>query len=567
VKQIESLDNSLDKLIGLRLTPDQEKERWLCENSFYLFVEKAWPVIEGGKPFIPGWHVQAICEHMEALYKLEITRLIINIPPRMGKSNLCSVLFVAWVWAKDPSLSFLYSSYANSLSVRDSVKCRRLIQSDWYQSLWADKFSLMSDVNNKLRFDNDYSGYRIASSVGGTNTGLGAHFEISDDPNSVNESESEVIRESTNEWHDFVMSTRYAGTMSQFRRLVVQQRTHMQDVSGNILSKDSRWIHLCLPMEFEKTNRCKTIPLRTSNGKVWRDPRTKEGELLWPAGINAQQLYDLKNKDFRGDPYRIAGQLQQRPSPAEGGIIQSSWYQLWKENDLPQFEYVLQSWDTAMAGESKNKSKNASICYSACTTWGIFSDKNDVKNIMLLSIYKGKIEYPDLKKMALRLAHNWYDTDFDYPITQGYPSEKSPYSPDLVLIESKVSGYTLASDLMRTTIPIMRFNPNTVGNKETRAKRVTDLIENGRVWLPCDPPSFYPNEYSQLLIKDSILFPNNESNDTIDSMSQAFIRLKQTGWVFHSEDYNPPQEFDWSRYGSENYRANVAKRMRDERNF
>lgn len=546
-RRVLELNHSLDKALGDRITAEQEQERWLCEKSFYLFVEKAWPVIEAGAKFIPGWHVEAICQHLEALYSLEINRLIINIPPRLGKSNLCSVLFPAWVFAKDPSQSFLYSAYASSLSIRDSVKCRRLIQSEWYQSLWGSKFSLMSDVNNKLRFDTSAGGYRIASSVGGSNTGSGAVYEICDDGNNVKESESETIRESTNDWHDFVMSTRHAGMMSQFRRLLVQQRVHTRDLSGNILSKDdARWVHLCLPMEFEKNRRCVTIPLRMTKDKVWKDPRTKEGELLWPAGVNQKQLNDLKKKDFRGDSYRIAGQLQQSPSPAQGGIIQAGWYKHWQEKDMPKFEYVLQSWDTALVGAKAGK--KSTTAYSACSTWGIFMDENENKNIMLISLYKGQVEYPELRKMAIRLAKNYYDTELDDPMGTGYS-----YPADLVLIEAKVSGYSLASDLMRTDIPIMRFNPNTVGDKVARARRVTDLIENGLVWLPCDPPSWHLNEYSQVLLRDSTLFPNGESNDTIDSMSQALIRLKQTGWVYHTDDFKPVKEFNWKNYENENY--------------
>jgi len=177
-KAINNLDARIDALLGDRLTDEQLEEKALCENSFYYFLERAWPIIEPGQQFIPGWHAEAICEHLEALYYLEITRLIINCPPRIGKSNICCVAFAAWIWANDPHLSFLYSAYASSLSIRDSIKCRRLIQSDWYQSLWGSSVQLMADVNNKLRFDNTKGGYRIASSVGGSNTGFGGHFEI-----------------------------------------------------------------------------------------------------------------------------------------------------------------------------------------------------------------------------------------------------------------------------------------------------------------------------------------------------------------------------------------------------
>lgn len=520
---------------GKGLTEAQKEERELCENSLLLFTEKAWPIIEGNAQFIYGWHVQAICEHLEALYKLEINRLLINCPPRIGKSNLCSVIFCAWVWTKEPHLRFLYSAYAQSLSVRDSVKCRRLIQSNWYQGYWGNKFKLMGDVNNKLRFDNDKTGYRIASSVGGSNTGEGAHFEIEDDPNNIKESDSDVIREDTNEWHDFVMSSRYSGTIDQFRRMVVQQRTHEMDATGNILAKDDpRWIHLCLPMEFEKGNRCITIPLRSTNGKKWQDPRKKEGDLLWPQGINEKDLHLLKTKDFNNDSYRIAGQLQQRPSPAGGGILKEEWFKLWKQRDLPEFDYILQSWDTALTVSDVS-------CYSACTTWGIFKDKGGINNIILLSVFKEKVEYPQLRKMATRLAHNYLDVYMDDPFPGRNP-------PDLILIEQKVSGYSLLSDLMSANLPVMKFDPGKHGGgtKVGRCRLVSHVIENGLVWLPTQSPmhEFYTDD-SSLFMDCALSFPSPRANDVIDSMSQAFIRLISTGWVVNKEDPVPVYEPKW----------------------
>src|SRR5580698_1842291 len=124
MRKIDSLLDILRKkserdliISGNNLTDEELEEKELCENSFLLFVEKAWPIIEGNAPFIYGWHAQAICEHLEALYNLDINRLIINLPPRVGKSNLCAVLFPAWVWTNQPHLRFLYSSYSQSLSV------------------------------------------------------------------------------------------------------------------------------------------------------------------------------------------------------------------------------------------------------------------------------------------------------------------------------------------------------------------------------------------------------------------------------------------------------------------
>lgn len=512
------------------LTDENRKLKEECEGSFYSFVVNAWKTLEN-RSFIPGWHVSAICEHLEAAYNGDIRKMIISCPPRTGKSNILSVLFPAWCWTKDPGLRFLYTAYAQMLSVRDSVGCRRLITSNWYKSLWGHKFTLMSDVNNKLRFDNNKAGYRIASSVGGTNTGLGGDFVICDDPNNVLTSESDVIRTGVNEWWDYVMSTRVCNFKTA-RWIITQQRTHTLDLSGHVLAKNlDEWIHLCLPMEFEVGRKCKTIVLPSSKHK-WVDPRKTEGELLWPQGIDQKALKALK-ADFNYDQYRIAGQLQQRPSPAGGGDIRSEWFKWWQEKDYPDFEYVLQSWDTALTN-------NSNSAYSACTTWGVF-DINGIKNIMLLSVFKERVLYPELRKMAVRLYNNYEDTMIDEPIT-------GVNRPNHILIEQKVNGYSLLQDLMSTNIPVLKFMPNKYGDKQNRCRLVTHVMENGLIWLPTILPKCeHLTEDAQIFLEAATLFPNDESNDIIDSMSQAFIRLISSGWVTNKEDPREMPEEVWKK--------------------
>lgn len=525
-----------------KLTDEEYLIRETCENSFYEFTKHAWKIIEGNAIFRPGWHLEAICAHLEALYKLQINRLIINLPPRLGKSNVCSVLYCAWVWTKEPHYRFLYSAYAQKLSVRDSEKCLSLIQSHWYQKLWGHKFKISSKVASKLRFNNNKTGYRIASSIGGSNTGEGAHFEICDDPNNVKTVESEVTRENTNNWYDFVMSSRYSGTIDQFRRLLIQQRTNPEDVTGHVLSKDDkRWVHLCLPMEFEESRRCKTIILPNTK-KIWQDPRKKEGEIIWPAGINKKDLELLKQKDFKNNPHIIAGQLQQRPFLKDGGILKAAWFKPWEERDLPNFEYVIQSWDTALTTTRLSG-------YSACTTWGAFKDRTGINNIMLISLFKEKVEYPDLRKAAIRLAYNYFDSVFDSPL-----NTHSSCPPNLILIEQKVNGYSLLQDLMRANLPVMKFNPNNVGDKTVRCRIISHLIENGLVWLPTEAPNFkYYTKESQTFLEAATQFPKGDGIDLIDSMSQAFIRLTGDGWVYNKEDPIIYEQSNWSAHNRPYY--------------
>lgn len=150
----------------------------LAELKLLSFIEQAWKVLEPSTPFKSGWHIEAICEHLQAIVNNQIKNLIINIPPRMMKSLSVSVFFPCWLWITKPETRWLFASYSHDLSIRDSIKCRRLIQSLWYQARWGHKFVITSDQNQKSRYDNDRMGYRLSTSVGGLGTGEGGDYII-----------------------------------------------------------------------------------------------------------------------------------------------------------------------------------------------------------------------------------------------------------------------------------------------------------------------------------------------------------------------------------------------------
>src|ERR1700688_880306 len=283
-----------------------EIDREMAMRSLGEFVRQAWPIAEPSTPFVPGFHINAIIEHLEAVTRGEIRNLLINVPPRHMKSLLVSVFWPAWEWIRWPERRWLYSSYGAQLSIRDSVKCRRLIESPWYQHRWRDRFALTTDQNTKGRFDNDRSGYRLSTSVGGAATGEGGDRIVCDDPHNVQEAESDSVRKGTNDWFDVVMSTRVNDPKTA-AKVVVMQRCHQQDLSGHLLEQGG-WEHLCLPAEYESSRRTTSIG--------WSDPRSTAGELLWPERFGPEEIESLKHSM---GSYATAGQLQQRPSPAEGG--------------------------------------------------------------------------------------------------------------------------------------------------------------------------------------------------------------------------------------------------------
>ncbi len=496
-----------------------------AEYSLYDFFKQAWPVIEGNAQFTDSWHIQAIAEHLEAAFERKIKNLLINIPPRTGKTSLISIAFPAWVWIHNPEEKFMYASYSGSLGLEHSLKCRRLIESEWYKSRWGGICNLSKDQKAKGYFENSRGGYRISTSVGGSNTGRGASCLIADDPNSAQEGTSEIKRATANSWWDQVWSTRLNNPKKDVK-IVVQQRIHENDITGHIINNDTadEWVKLILPMEFEEKRRARTIVLPTTEGQIWEDPRAKEGQLLCPDRFSEKEINNYK-QDLGS--YGFAGQFQQRPAPEEGGIIKKGWFQRWKDATPPDIEFVLQSWDTALTAKEMS-------AYSACTTWGVFYDHNYIENVILLSMWRDRVEYPELREMTKRLYFDYRDTG----------KERNPQfkgrSPDMCLIEAKASGDPLIQDLAAAGVRAIPFVPNKYGDKIQRVRLITPLIEGGRVWLPARPPKYDKLlPYADDFIEAVSCFPNSESRDLVDTMTQALLKLKEGKFILNPKDERP----------------------------
>ena len=492
-----------------------------AELSLCEFLKQSWHITEGNTPFLNNWHIEAIAEHLEACYRREIRNLLINVPPRSCKTSLVSVAFPAWVWLQDPQTKFIYASYNQSLSTEHSLKCRRIIESDWYRERWGHMFRLVKDQNAKTRFENNKTGYRISTSIESGTTGKGGDIKILDDPNKIKGGDSAVIRETVNNFIDQTWSTRSNDAQTAVS-ILIQQRYHEQDASAHIMNKDieKEWVRLILPLEYEDRRKCYTVALPSTNGEIWCDPRTEEGEVLHPARFPPEVVRRLK-RDLGTYPY--SGQAQQRPSPEDGGILKKSWFKLWKREHMPKLEFVIQSWDTALTG-------NKDSAWNACTTWGVFKDNDYNDNIILLSLWMGKVGYPELRDRAKRLY-------FDYRDTRNI--SKPSYRPvDMCLIEAKASGDILIKDLQSAGIRPVPFHPTGKGDKEGRAHVVSAWIEAGLVWIPAEIPDFKnPVPWAENFLDLMASFPkNDDSKDVVDTMSQALMKLKDMGYIMHPKD-------------------------------
>lgn len=494
-------------------------ETAMCGKSLHSFVISAWKQIEGDNPFIDNWHIGAICEHLEAIIYGQIKKLIINVPPRTGKTSIISVMWPAWTFIRHPGIKFLFSSYAKKISLEHSRLCRMLISSPWFQKRWGNIVSLAKDQDSKEHFATTALGHRISTSVGAGGTGLGGNVLVMDDPNDAKDGESKIKREGANDWVSRTWSSRLnPGEISA--QLLVAQRLHEMDVSGYLMSRDEHqeWVRLVLPMEFESIRRSKTIILPSSNGKVWQDPRVKDGELLCPGYLNEK---DIKRLKIQLGSYNYAGQYQQRPAPEEGGMVERKWFRIWDKDDLPVIKEMIQSWDTAST--DKEYSSN-----SACTTWGIFKGIGGVNNLILLHAWQGKVLYPTLLERMLRLQKNCADTeDLELEADRNF-------QPDKTLVEAKASGQSIIADLALKGIPIIARNlKKKYGDKAERLRKTSSLIENGLIWVVGDKYGNLKREHEEV-VSTVVTFPKGESDDYVDTMTQVILYCVENGTLRHS---------------------------------
>ena len=502
-------------------------EREECEESLMRFLERGWQYIDPA-PFQPGWHLEAIAEHLQAVTDGQIRRLLITVPPRTSKSTLCSVAWPAWTWAQShigpisgPQVQFLSTSYSHTLSLRDSVKTRRLVQSPWYKKHWGERFYLTGDVNTKGRFENSKGGYRLATSVDGTTTGEGGSVILVDDAHSATEAESDTVRQNTIIWWSETMQTRLSDPATG-AFVVIMQRLHEDDLAGYILSKsEGDWIHVMIPMEHDQSRHCITY---VNGEKFWEDPRTEDGELLCPNRFSRESVDTLK---AALGPFAAAGQLDQAPSPRGGGIIKREYWKLWEDDKpFPPFEYLIGSLDTAYTSKEENDQ-------SALTIWGVFRDENRNPRVMLVWAWAGHLEFPEL--CTFLVDHLTVDSrsikDEDGNSIPRFPIHT-------LVIEAKAAGFPVGQELYRIVGQQGKFGiffPNQARGKYTQDKvarvySIQHIFADGMVYAPRKKWA------DDLVISQCEKFPKGSRDDLVDCTSMGLRYLRDIGLLMRREE-------------------------------
>lgn len=498
-----------------------------AETSLRTFTKAAWHIVEPATPFTPGWHLDAISEHLEAVSRGEIRNLLINMPPRHMKSLQVSVFWPVWTWLKLPSHRWLFSSYAASLSIRDSLKCRRLIEHPWFQSRWGDRFKLTGDQNAKTRFENDKTGYRIATSVGGSGTGEGGDTIVVDDPHNVTEKESDLIRESTLVWWDETMSTR-GNDPKKFSKVIVMQRVHEKDLSGHVLTQGG-YDHLCLPAEFEPARKCVTV-------LGWEDPRKQPGELLWPARIGTKEITDFK---LRLGPSGYAGQFQQTPTPAAGGRFKQIWfryytvaggcYKLYRsDGSFKAVKITDCSRFACMDPAGLEKDQNNKPCYTVIGVWDVTPDGEMVK----VDHFRGQLDTPEVADKGIELCRR--------------------YDAPWIGVEKNGIGLGVVQTIRRRGMAVRPILAR--GTKEARSETAEIRTAAGTVYFPQGAPWLFELE------KELLLWPNSEFADQVDEFAHAAIYVSKTNGAPKSDEDDAWVEGKDQQYAAQEKAEAVAHR-------
>ena len=529
-------------------TPEIIANRERCEESLLEFIRQAWHVVEPGRPYVHGRHIEIIAEHLMAVKRLDIRNLIINMPPSHMKSLSVSVFWFCWVWTMDPSSRWLFSSYTDSLSTRDSQKCQDIIKSPWYQELWGQRFRIRAGQKAMSRFHNNKTGYRIATSVMGRGTGEKGDYIIVDDPHKAGEIYSDVYRDRVCRWWSETMSTRGNDPATE-RKVIVMQRLHERDLTGYIISKEMGYDHLCLPAEAESGRVFFDLKEAKAEGGKVRDAiimtslqreneslrdKREDGELLWPERFGEAELDKLKKELLQ---FGVSGQLQQRPAPVEGDVFTTKTFKEYRlefiedelmyvlgvqSTDGPAQIYIdakdvvfFQTIDTALT-------TNASSKYTAVLTCAVAVRRNRkgdaiARYLLVHDAWRQRLTVPEQMPAVeqLRFGRADFNVKTRKFMVEG---ERNPW-PRVIMaqyVEPKASGIGIIQQARADGRPVKEIKMPP-GGKVERSAPVATLYESGLVYHNAAMPEL--SDFQGELLD----FPSGQYDDWVDCLSYAGI--------------------------------------------
>lgn len=459
-----------------------EARRELASRSLADFAKMAWPILEPSTPLKWGWALDAICEHLEAVSAGDLRRLLINVPPGSMKSLLTSVIWPAWEWGPraKPLMRFLGTAHAQHLAIRDNTKCRRLIQSRWYQRLWP--IQLTGDQNAKSKFENTATGFREAMAFTSM-TGSRGDRVILDDPHSVDDANSVVKLDTDIVTFREALPSRVNNDESAI--VIIMQRLHEKDVSAVAL--ELGYDHLCLPMRYEE-GRSKWV---VGTG----DPRTCDGELMFEERFPAWQVAELEKAL---GAYATACQLQQRPAPREGGLFKPSWFNPIRA--LPaDITRTVRAWDLAATRQFGGNDPD--------WTAGVLMSRTRAGRYVIHGCRRLRGTPLEVEQAIIsQSALDGRQTVIRLPEDPGQAGKA----------QAAAMVRALAGNIIKTARP--------TGDKATRATPFAVQAEAGNVDILLTGDAI-ADAWAQTFLDELCLFPAGAHDDQVDAAADAFNEL------------------------------------------
>ena len=443
------------------------------QKDFLTFVEHVYPGYKIGP------HHRRLAKIFEDIASGVKKRVIVNIAPRHGKSELISYLAPAWFLGNYPHKKVIMASHTADLAVNLGRRVRNLVAADSYKEIFP-QIELQQDSKSASRWGTNFNGEYFAIGVGGALAGRGADLFIIDDPHSEQEAKQGRPDVFLPAWEWF-QSGPIQRLMPGGAIIVVMTRWSKLDLTGQIIN------HMVQNDEADQWELVE-FPAILNTG-------TEKEKPLWP---EFWPLEELNAKRVGMDPRYWQAQYMQNPTAEEGALIQREWWEIWEKDDPPPCEFVIMSLDAAQ--EANNRSD-----YNALTTWGVFfNEETNNYNIILLNAIKKRMEFPELKKMVFEEYKDW--------------------EPDAFIVEKKSNGAALYQELRRMGVPVSEFTPGKGQDKISRVNAVSDLFSSGIVWAP-------DKRWAKDVIEECNDFPAGANDDLVDSTTQALLRFRQGGFI------------------------------------